>query len=50
MLWWKGEKMRVTWISQDLLATPKHISGTTTLILEMHLMAGRFALLRDICQ
>ena len=40
----------VTWISWDPLATPKRVGGAAILDLEMHLMARRFALLRDICQ
>ena len=50
MLWRKGEMMGVTWISWDHLATPKRLGGAAILNLEKHLMARRFALLRDICQ
>ena len=42
--------MGVTWISWDYLATPKRLGGASILDLEMHLMARRFALLRDIWQ
>ena len=50
MLWRKGEMKGVTWISWDHLATPKRLGGAGILNLEMHLMARRFALLRDVCQ
>ena len=50
MLWWKGEKMGVTWISLDHLATPKRLGGATIWDLEMHVMTRIFALLRDMCQ
>ena len=48
MLWWTGERMRVTWISWDHLATPKWLGGATILDLEMHLMALNRKVLRDI--
>ena len=50
MLWRKGEAIGVTWISWDHLATPKRLGGATILELEMHLMACRVALLRDMHQ
>ena len=50
MFWRKGERMGVTWISWDHLATPKMLGDAAILDFEMHLMPCRFALLRDVCQ
>ena len=45
MSWRKKEKMRITWISWALLATPKWLGGLAILNLGMHLMARLFSFL-----
>ena len=50
MLWRKKDRRGVAWVSWEHLATPKRLGGVTILNLDMHLMARRFSLLRDMCR
>ena len=40
----------VTWISWDHFSIFKCLGGVAILFLKMHLMARRFAVLRDMCE
>ena len=45
LLWCKRDKMRITWVAWNQLATPKCLGGARILKLSKHMMARRFSLL-----
>ena len=49
LLWKKRDKMGITWVAWNHLATPKRLGGTGILNLSKHMMARRFSLLQDMC-
>ena len=48
LLWKKRDKMGITWVAWNHLATPKRLGGTGILNLSKHMMARRFSLFEDV--
>ena len=48
LLWKKRDKMGITWVAWNHLATPKRLGGVGILNLSKHMMARRFSLLQDM--